>query len=315
MTNFYITHSMKIVYTLTFVLLLLTSCQNRDLGRAKIDYFGQQIPIAKPEIFAPGIISLQDRWEGNANFSSDGKEFYFNVFTDSMRNKAIYWCQYKDGEWSDPKTLDEIGSYNNWEPFVSYSGKELFFVSSRPPGNEKWNGRIWRSERNDDNTWRQPEHIDLKYKTKNGFWFPNHSRDNNNILYFGGNIEEHKSIGKGDLYFYDIRKDIVINIEALNSEEEDWDPFISPDGSYLLWASEREGGYGGTDIYVSFRTENNWGEPINLGEKVNSKEYEVAPRISNNGKVLFFDRPEKGSQDILWVSSSIIRDIKDKTVD
>ena len=45
------------------------------------------------------------------------------------------------------------------------------------------------------------------------------------MLYFGGNIEEIPSKGKGDLYVYDQANDTVINIESLNSEEEDWDPF------------------------------------------------------------------------------------------
>ncbi len=301
---------MKTTTQLLFpAILLFTSCKSNDKA-ISIDYFGLEIPIEKADIFAPGIISLENRWEGNANFSVDGQEFYFNVFTDSMRDKAVYQSKYANGKWNLPAKLEILGSYGNWEPFISYSGKELFFVSSRPPGNELWNGRIWKSIRDEENNWMSPEIVDIGYPTDNGFWFPNHSRSNSNVLYFGGNIEEIGSVGKGDLHTYFIEQDSVVNIRTLNSEYEDWDPFISPDESYLMWASDREGGYGGTDIYVSFKVEGKWGEPKNLGSKVNSSKYEVAPRISSDGRVLFFDRPVDGTQDIFWISSSVIEELR-----
>ena len=288
----------------------LWSCKHNSREVTAINYFNQEIPVNEAEIFAPGLISLEDRWEGNANFSFDGSEFYFNVFTDSMRRKKIYWSKYINGEWTESTVLEAIGDYNNWEPFISYSGKELFFVSTRPPGQDEWNGRIWSSAKDPKNNWTEPQYLNLGYETKNGFWFPNHSQLSSNIIYFGGNIENHKSVGMGDLYYYNIAKDSVVNIETLNSENEDWDPFISSDESYILWASERQGGFGGTDIYISFKHQGKWDQPINMGKEINSSGYEVAPRISSDGKILFFDRPSKGSQDIFWISSRIIEKLK-----
>ncbi len=298
---------MKILQLLFPALILLTSCQDKT-DESIVNYFGQIPPKDIAEIFAPRIISLENRWEGNANFSKDGKEFYFNVYTDSLKNKSIFWCQYLDNKWSEPEKLEAIGDHDNYEPFISHSGRELYFVSTRSPGNEEWNGRIWKTEKDVDNNWTIPKLINIA-QTKNGLWFPNHSQLNNKIIYFGGNLEDIGSVGKGDLYYYHIEKDTIINIQKLNSEEEDWDPFISPNESYLLWASEREGGYGDTDIYVSFKTEKGWGKPINLGKQVNSAGYEVAPRVSSDGKVLFFDRPQNGTQDIYWISSSIIENL------
>ncbi len=288
--------------------LSLVSCQN-DERQSSTDYFGQEIPVETAEVFAPGIISLPDRWEGNANFSPDGTEFYFNVFTDSMKDKAIYQSRYEAGKWTKAQKLISLGNYNHWEPFISYSGNELFFVSSRPPGNEVWNGRIWKSQRGDDNQWKAPELINIKVDTENGLWFPNHSKTDPNILYHGGNLKAPGTVGKGDLYRYHINRDSLVHLRELSSEAEDWDPFIAPDGSYLLWASDRPGGYGGTDLYVSFKTDDQWGAPVNLGAQVNTGQYEVAPRISKDGKVLFFDRPGKGTQDIYWISSKIIQDL------
>lgn len=292
----------KIIFFIIGICMI--SCNNNG-----VNYFDQEIPLSVPQIFAPGVISLENRIEGNANFSTNGEEFYFNV-TDSMNNMSIYWCEYKNKKWGHPSKLEKLGKFDNWEPFISHDSKELLFVSSRPPGNPKYNGRIWKSIRTNNSEWSEPQLLDLGYPTNNGYWYPNLSAINKNILYFGGNIEKLYSKGKGDLYFYDMQQDTIANLETLNSEEEDWDPFISQDESFILWASLREGGFGGTDIYVSFKKNEQWETPINLGEKINSSQYEVAPRISNDGKILFFDRPNKGSQDIYWISSDVIDELR-----
>ena len=69
----------------------------------------------------------------------------FNV-EDSI--KSIYHSKYLNGEWTNPEVLKIIGAYDNWEPFISWNNKHLYFVSSRPPGSPDWNGRIWKSDKN-----------------------------------------------------------------------------------------------------------------------------------------------------------------------
>jgi hypothetical protein len=64
---------------------------------------------------------------------------------------------------------------------------------------------------------------------------------------------------------------------------------FSRDGQTLFFTSNREGGYGGLDIYRSERMGNgNWGEPVNLGPVINSPFNEEAPWISNDGRTLCF---------------------------
>ena len=307
--------------TIVFGLLLLSSSNNpvKDLDdnstlllelQRELNYFNQIPPNNAPKVFAPNLISLPDRWEGNAHFSADGKEFYFNVFKDST--KSIYRSRLIGGEWETPSPFEAIGQANNWEPFITLDGKEFYFVSSRPPGTPEWNGRIWKSERLANQGWSKPELVNLGYETENGYWFPNTSLKGN--LYFGGNFPEAGHKGKGDLYYWDKKNQKVHNLTSLNTDSEEWDPFISPDESLVLWASDKEGGYGGTDLYVSFwsAAERNWGEAINLGDKINTESYEVAPRISPDGKYLFFDRPIKGTQDIYWVSMDVVYSLKPK---
>jgi len=77
---------------------------------------------------------------------------------------------------------------------------------------------------------------------------------------------------------------------AINSESS-WEPSISADGLSLYFVSERPGGYGGSDIWVSTRptTEDNWSEPVNLGPVINGTEDEKTPSVSTDELELYFD--------------------------
>ena len=52
---------------------------------------------------------------------------------------------------------------------------------------------------------------------------------------------------------------------------------FAPDGKSLYFASDRPGGHGGYDLYVSRRTTEGWGEPVNLGPRVNTPGHEITP--------------------------------------
>ncbi|MCX7955088.1 MAG: OmpA family protein [Bacteroidales bacterium] len=64
---------------------------------------------------------------------------------------------------------------------------------------------------------------------------------------------------------------------------------ISADGQELYFTSNRPGGFGGLDIYVSKRLPNGeWGTPINLGPQINTEQDEISPFIHPDGVTLFF---------------------------
>jgi outer membrane protein OmpA-like peptidoglycan-associated protein len=66
------------------------------------------------------------------------------------------------------------------------------------------------------------------------------------------------------------------------------DPCLSPDGTYLYFASDKKDGYGGTDIYRSKRNaDGSWNEPENLGININTKEDERFPRFDYKGNLYF----------------------------
>jgi tetratricopeptide (TPR) repeat protein/YHS domain-containing protein len=64
---------------------------------------------------------------------------------------------------------------------------------------------------------------------------------------------------------------------------------ISPDGKRYFFSSEREGGYGGSDIWMVVRkNKKEWGEPVNLGPTVNTAYDEAGMFLAPDGKTLFF---------------------------
>jgi outer membrane protein OmpA-like peptidoglycan-associated protein len=85
---------------------------------------------------------------------------------------------------------------------------------------------------------------------------------------------------------YDIE---LQNLRLLNSEMNEIKPSITVDGSRLYFASDREGGFGNLDIYVSDFEDGEWLPPVNIGERINTKEHETINGISFDGtKILVY---------------------------
>ena len=92
-------------------------------------------------------------------------------------------------------------------------------------------------------------------------------------------------------------------------------PFIASDESYLIWDSEREGGFGKTDIYIRYRQkDSSWGPAINMGDKVNSDKADFYASVTPDGKYILFNRgmDDKGNIDIYWVDAQIIETLRPK---
>ncbi|GAA4467339.1 hypothetical protein GCM10023093_23070 [Nemorincola caseinilytica] len=89
--------------------------------------------------------------------------------------------------------------------------------------------------------------------------------------------------------------------KTINTPDYEGMPSVSPDNRELYFVSDRRGGYGGYDIWIS-RFENGlWQLPVNAGPGVNTVGNEITPYIATDNSTLFFasdSRPGFGGADI-----------------
>jgi hypothetical protein len=94
-----------------------------------------------------------------------------------------------------------------------------------------------------------------------------------------------------------------VPVSELNSDALEGCPGLAPDGLTLYFVSNRGGGLGGTDIWVTTRASADapWGEPANPGAPLNSRSAEICPTPLNGGQFLFVsDRPGGCGQNDLY---------------
>ncbi len=106
-----------------------------------------------------------------------------------------------------------------------------------------------------------------------------------NLIVFARTHAE--GLGSADLYSGYLIDDEVIEVKNLGSgiNSKYWDshPAISPDGSYLIFSSDRPGGFGGTDLWISSGRNGYWTDPVNMGESINTAGDEYSPNLFDEG--------------------------------
>ncbi len=199
---------------------------------------------------------------------------------------------------------------------ISADGLEFIFESQRPGGSG--GSDLWVAKRTStEDEWGPAVNLGPSINSSVHDWGPSISADGLE-LYFQSR-REGGLVGSSP---YDIwmtrrptrdgewRKPVNLG-PPVNTPHTDAFPCISADGLSLYFMSDRPGGLGEHDIWVSTRATKNgeWGEPVNLGPVVNSTRDEIGPAISPDGLTLFFSsgypftpRPGGFGRSDLWVS-------------
>jgi len=130
----------------------------------------------------------------------------------------------------------------------------------------------------------------------------------NRVLYYTKCIRNKKGYNNCDIYYVNRENNSWSVVQTFSDEIsklDSWEsqPTVSSDGKTIIFASDRLGGYGKTDLYEINEQDGKWTTPKNLGSSINSNEHEKSPYLHADGKTLFFastNFPSLGGFDIFY---------------
>ena len=218
-----------------------------------------------------------------------------------------------DFTFGTPTNLGPQVNSSVWDgcPSISADGLSLYFASDLPGGYGF--DDLWLTTRETtDEPWGEPVHLGPQVNSTSSDVAPSISADGLS-LYFTSNRPG--GYGENDLYVTkrattDEDWGTPVNLGPIvNSSATDFFPNISFDGLSLFFYSNRAPRFNNLgDLWVATRAtiDDEWSEPVNLGPTVNSSiQYNEAPSISADGRMLFFSaiRPGGRGKEDLWVTT------------
>ncbi len=182
-------------------------------------------------------------------------------------------------------------------PTLSRDGHLLFFGSNRPGGCggfDLW--ATYRRHTHDDFGWEPAFNLGCTINTsfdEDGATYVEDEATGVTTLYFTS-LNRPDNIGDWDIYTSTLQVDGTFSpgqlVTELSSVGRDTRTSISRNGLEMFITSNRPGGLGGLDVWVSTRasTGDTWSAPFNLGAPVNSTDNDGAPALSFDGRTLYF---------------------------
>lgn len=282
--------SISTIVMLSILAMSSESYSQDNVSASESPYIGQKPPGLTPEVFAPGIVSAEHRdWTGS--FTPDMKEYYFG------RNNS------KNGKTT---TVVFKSENNRWYESIA-EPRVRGFIS--PDGKTMHSGKRYR-KRTDDG-WSELKSLGslfedigimtLTASLKGTYVFDERGTNGDGVLRFSrlvnGKREAPRPLSK-----------------EINTGTWTAHPFIASDESYIIWDSKNDGGYGGVDLYISFRQQDgSWGAAINFGDKINTEGPDSGGYVTPDGKYFFFNRKiSLEDSDVYWVDAQIIETLRPK---
>jgi len=279
-------------------------------GVGLTDAYPAQPPFefGTPVNLGPNVNTSDD--EGHPSISADGLSLYFHS------NRPVGYGDYDlyvatrestDSDWGLAVNLGWMvnRAYSEGTPCISADGLELYFNSDRLGGYGLFD--IWVTTRATlSSPWGPPVHLGLNVNSSGNDFHPNISSDGLSLYFTSDRLADQRS----DLWVT-TRATLsgpwgpAVNLgSTVNSSSRDSGPNISPDGLSLFFFSDRAGGLGSDDIWVTTRAtvSDPWGPPVNLGAPLNTPYGDFCPNISADGSTLYFmsNRPGGDANCDIW---------------
>ncbi len=183
-------------------------------------------------------------------------------------------------------------SFAESHPIISPDGRTLYFSRKNHPQNlgEENLEDIWVSYLEADSSWSKAVNIGL----------PLNNKEANSVVGVdpSGNV-----LFLTDVYHSDQKESVAVSrlvgrswsqperlpIEDFYNQSKQSAFHVSVDGSILMMSVEREEGFGGRDLYVSFgKPDGEWTKPLNLGPAINTVGEEGSVFLAADAKTIFF---------------------------
>ncbi len=286
---------MKVANLIAVAVVLLVSV---GAGRAVRAQAAPAPDSVSPRLAAWPLATRED--ELNAAFTPDGRTLYFTRKLGS-RFGVILVSRLRGRRWTEPEVASFSGQYADYDPFVAADGHRIFWISNRPvDGTSRTDFDIWMAEWEKDG-WGPAVHLPSPVNSPASEYYPTVTADG--TLYFSSAREG--GHGRGDIYRsrltaggYGAPENLG---DSVNTAAFEGDPYISPDGSYLLFAAYgRPDGDSNGDLFLAHNRAGVWTAPRPLPPGINSAQQEYTPIVSPDGQWLYFtsyrgeiDQPRK----------------------
>ena len=218
----------------------------------------------------------------------------FNDKEEAFYKKAIKHiqdCMFAINAMQNPVDFDSknMGENINSEmaeylPFISADGKQ-FVITRKVKGELGLQEDFFYSQKDEANNWQKVNKMS-NINTIFNEGAISISADGRLLVFTACNREGGK--GSCDLYLKIVDSENVINLETVNSKNWDTQGCFSPDGKFLYFVSNRSGGYGGKDIWISEIGKNGFGKPFNAGPTINTEYNEMSPFLHADNLTFYF---------------------------
>ena len=232
--------------------------------------------------------------------SGDGRVMVYMTDYSDDGNFAMMMSKYRGGKWQNPVDADVIGSskINNWGGYsLNYDGSEVYFSSRRSNGVGVYD--VWHSEFTNGN-WQQPRNIGKPINSPGHEGNPSISPDGQRIYFMRCESMTNSDVRGCKILYSEkgprgwnepVELPDHINIGNTTS------PRILPDNRTLVFASDRKGGKGGVDLWMSKRSGEHWSEPVNV-EPVNTSENDFFLSVSMRSIAFLTREDDKGKKGV-----------------
>ncbi len=253
-------------------------------------YIDQAPPGPTPRLFE---LQTHERFFASDRIaiSKDGKELYYTEVTNTWSDTNIRYYEYADGRWNGPRDL--FAGFLG--PALSVDGRTMYFERY---GEHK---TCWQSKRTGTG-WSAPTSCTDLPDPKD----KHYRQDTKSGRVYASSEGALNGVGRMDISTYAKtggRGAFQSLGRPLNSPGNEGDFYVSRDEAFIVFASPHRGGFGGADLFVSFREgDGSWSEPANLGATINTPGFEFGPYVTDDRKFLFYSSSSDFTRvDVHWV--------------